>query len=99
MSNYIYAVTGAVVVSELCMMLMPEGGMKRFVKTAVGVLLMMMLILPLQNCSENVFVMENLFSGETQTNKLSYSDIIMDIYTQAMENAEVEADGEAAVEP
>lgn len=99
MREYIYAVTGAVLLSEMCMMLMPEGGMKRFAKTAVGVMVMMMLLLPLQRCSQGEFSVKNFFSEEPSAYKTSYSDIIMDIYTRAMENGEVETDGEEIPEP
>jgi len=93
MAEYVYAVTGAVMVSELCMMLLPEGSMKRFAKTAVGVLVMMFMILPLQKCSAEEITFQR---NETKTMyKTSYSNIIMDIYTQAMERTGVEMDGTA----
>ena len=99
MAEYIYAVTGAVLISEMCMMLMPEGGMKRFAKTAVGILLMLMLLMPLRNCSVEELFPENFTQKQNSAYKTSYSDIIMDIYTQAMENAEVDTNGEEADKP
>ena len=92
MADYIYALTGAVLVSELFMLLMPEGKLRRFARTAVGLLLMLMILLPLKNCS-----LRELSIGTEKTvenkHKISYSDIIMDIYTDAMEEQGERPDG------
>ena len=92
MADYIYALTGAVLVSELFMLMMPEGTLRRFARTAVGLLLMLMILLPLKNCKS-----EELTFGWEQApenaHKTSYSDIIMDIYTEAMENQGESPDG------
>ncbi len=84
MADYIYALTGAVLVSELFMLLIPEGTLRRFARTAVGLLLMLMILLPLKNCSLKEFSIGRDPAHES-THKTSYSDIIMDIYTEAME--------------
>lgn len=93
MAEYIYAVTGAVLVSEMCMMLMPEGAMKRFARTAVGVLLMLMMLIPLQNCPKKEFSIGKGTEEESAAYKTTYSDIIMDIYERTMENTEEDDDG------
>ena len=90
MSEYIYTVTGAVLVGELCMMLLPEGAMKRFARTAVGVMLMIAMLLPLQNCEKKAFSFAESTAKENAAYKTSYSDIIMDIYERTMENTEEE---------
>jgi len=92
MTEYIYALTGTVLVGELFMLLMPDGKLKNFAKTAVGILLMLMLLYPLKNCSlQEVSFREK--SRQQSAYKTSYSDIIMDIYTNAVENQEGNADG------
>ena len=93
MAEYIYAVTGAVLVSEMCMMLMPEGAIKRFAKTAVGVLLMLMMLIPLKDCQKKEFSVWKGTEAENPAYKTTYSDIIMDIYERTMENAEEDHDG------
>ena len=91
MAEYIYALTGAVLLSELFMLLMPEGKMKGFARTAVGMLLMLMLLIPMKSCSLREIT---AVRGHAQENayKTFYSDIIMDIYTDALDNQEM-ADG------
>lgn len=92
MADYIYTLTGAVLVSELFVILMPEGRLRRFARTAVGILLMLMILFPLKNCS-----VQELSIGTEKTaenaHKTSYSDIIMDIYTDAMEEQGERSDG------
>ena len=92
MAEYIYALTGAVLVSELFMLLMPEGKLKGFARMAVGIMLMLMLLHPLKNCS-----LQEIAPGEKNAPqsayKTSYSDIIMDIYTDAMEEQGERSDG------
>ena len=92
MADYIYALTGAVLVSELFMMLMPEGNLRRFARTAVGILLMLMILFPLKNCSFREFSIRTV-KDTGNTHKISYSDIIMDIYTDAMEEQGERPDG------
>ena len=92
MAEYIYVLTGAVLLSELFMLLMPEGKLKRFAQTAVGMMLMLMLLIPLKNCSLQDFSAGQKAAQESAYKK-SYSDIIMDIYTDALENQENTADG------
>ena len=70
------------------MMHLPEGAMKRFARTAVGVLLMFMLLLPLQNCEKQEISFRESSAEENAAYKTSYSDIIMDIYERTMKNAE-----------
>ena len=98
MAESIYAVVGTVFLSELCMMLMPEGGMKRFVKTAVGVLVMLMLLTPLEKCSLQKITLSKRDAPAENAYKTSYSDIIMEIYTRESERAEGK-DGEKSLEP
>ena len=92
MAEYIYALTGAVLVSELFMMLMPEGKLRRFARTAVGLLLMLMILLPLKECSAREFSF-GVEKPQGNAHKISYSDIIMDIYTDAMEKQGEGSDG------
>ena len=92
MAEYIYALTGAVLVSELFMLLMPEGKLKIFARTAAGMLMMLMMLVPLKGCPHaEVFPIGQ--KSEQSANKASYSDIIMDIYTEALEEREAAADG------
>lgn len=98
MAEYIYAVVGTVFLSELCMMLMPEGGMKRFAKTAVGVLVMLMLLTTPEKCSLQKITWSKRDTPAENAYKTSYSDIIMEIYTRESERAEGK-DGEESLEP
>ncbi len=79
--GYVFAAAAAVLISEVVLMLMPDGGMKRFARIAAGVLIMTMLISPLRSCR-----LERLGRREQKSAAISYTDIIMDVYNEAVKN-------------
>ena len=50
MKEYILAISAAIIMTEIILMLMPDGGMKKFARIALGILLMLMIITPVKSC-------------------------------------------------
>lgn len=87
MIEFVAGVLGVILLSEIMLMIMPDGSIKRYVRLAAGVLAATMMIAPIRSCGINGgTVIEQ--SGEQQvcSDERTYSDIIMDVYNQAMEN-------------
>lgn len=78
--DYLIAVTVAIIISEMLLSLLPEGGVKRFVRFAAGILLIVMILNPIKGCT-----MPEL-SNRSVDSKKSYSEIIWDVYSEGIEN-------------
>lgn len=74
-----------VIISEMLIMLLPSGKMKKFSRLAVGIIAMVMLIMPAKSCKEDIEITVPEITEEYQNN-LTYSDIIWDVYKRELEN-------------
>lgn len=81
MKEYLISIGSILIVSEVLLMLMPEGGAKRISKFASGLLVMIMLIIPVKQCDVSLDAVE-----EESNTSVTYSEIIMDVYNDLMIN-------------
>lgn len=81
MKEYILSLVGAVLISELFLMIMPEGGMKKYTRMAACMVIMMLLISPVRQCSPAKFA-----ASPVEESPVQYSDIIFDVYNALAEN-------------
>ena len=82
MKEYILAISAEIIMTEIILMLMPDGGMKKFARIALGILLMLMIITPVKSCEIDVPETD----ADNNNTGLTYSKIIMDVYNEAMSN-------------
>ena len=62
---YIGSIVTAIILSEVLLSLLPEGNMQKFVKPVIGILLLLLLLSPLKNCSStDISVPETENAGE-----------------------------------
>ena len=83
---YIGSIVTAIILSEVLLSLLPEGNMQKFVKPVIGILLLLLLLSPLKNCSStDISVPETENTGEKITGN-TYEDLILDVYNQSLTN-------------
>lgn len=84
---YIGTVIAAIIVCEMLISLMPEGNMRKFVKLVIGILLLILIVTPLQNCSvQDLKIPEISDAQNEEKTQNSYQDIILDVYNRSLEN-------------
>lgn len=83
MREYILSISAAIILTEIILMLMPEGGIKKFARTALGILLMILILSPLENCGS---ILPEQPDAAYEKSDITYSGIIMDVYNEAMSN-------------
>ncbi len=50
MKEYLISFAAALIITEILIMLMPDGGIKKFVRMAAGLLIMTFALLPVKSC-------------------------------------------------
>lgn len=84
--SYIGSIVTAIILSEVLLSLLSEGNMQKFVKPVIGILLLLLLLSPLKNCSStDISVPETEKAGEKITEN-TYEDLILDVYNQSLAN-------------
>ena len=77
--GYVAGIAAAVLTGEMLLMLIPSGGMRKFARFSVGMLISLMLVTPLKGCdSEMIFEVPESDAGIHASK--TYEDFILDVY-------------------
>ena len=80
--EYLIYLCYALLVCELLLILMPDGGMKRIAKFACGILIMSIVVVPITRCSYS----GDKYDGYNIDVKSTYSEIIINEYNKQFSN-------------
>lgn len=88
-TTYILSICAAVLVSELLLMLLPNGNTRPFVELAVGIMLLFMLVSPFTKAGAVMPQIE--FEKTAEALPKSYTDVILDVYNGSLERIDKNA--------